>query len=362
MREAAKHKVGWRRRTPGSASTASSLCLGLLGAAVAVTTGACGKSSASSSTTAPPDGGTDGGGGGGAAPIAGSETVSGGKPQENVGAAPSDGGSADGAQPTTVLGGACSPRGALACAGSHQKLTLVCSAKSIWEVNQTCSAGEFCDSSSGPNLGVCATPPRECLDREPGALVCAADSLVKCGPDTLTTNLVEQCAHGCADGACSQIDCPALLFSCDPACQDSPSGCYDLCASVDAAAQPPLLDLADAKVGEEYRLALPVFSEAPKCACAVVSPALDAVAFRLPEPPSGLSWKIQASLPWKIGVNEYTYLAGTKYGNGCTEPSLGASCRVWPSEAIVWVGTLKVSPDPAQVIITLGATSTTHCD
>lgn len=365
MRAGGKRTVGARVATVARSGMSLALACGL---GISVATACGGTSSTEGTKPAAPNGGESSAGtglvgtsGGTAATHGGSAAVSGGTTQESAGAPPGDGGSTDATHPTP-LGGACSPPGSLACAGSHQKLTLVCSAKKTWEVNQTCSEGEFCDSMSGPNLGICTKPPPECLGREPGALVCSANSLAKCGPDSVTSEIVEQCAHGCSDGACKQLECPTLLFSCDPDCHDSASGCYDLCAGVDAAAEPPLLDLANAKVGEVYRLALPVFSKAPACACAGVSPALDAVAFRLPEPPAGLSWKIEAPPPWGVNLNEYKYLAGTAHANGCDKLSLGLSCHVSPVEAIVWIGTFKVSAEPAQVIVTLGQTHTTYCE
>jgi hypothetical protein len=72
---------------------------------------------------------------------------------------------ADGGPSGTVetLGGPCSPPGTLACAGSHQKLTLVCGSSGTWVVNQTCGVGEFCETTPGANAGICVNEPN-CSD------------------------------------------------------------------------------------------------------------------------------------------------------------------------------------------------------
>lgn len=101
-----------------------------------------------------------------------------------------------------VLGTECSPPGALACAGNHQKLTVLCGANGQWQPNQTCAADLYCDSTPGPNVGLCA-PVADGCDSGPGTVFCSADEkqVVTCGPDAVTRS-EKSCDGACHRGLC----------------------------------------------------------------------------------------------------------------------------------------------------------------
>jgi hypothetical protein len=101
-----------------------------------------------------------------------------------------------------VLGTPCSSPGALACAGNFQKLTVLCGGEGEWEPNQTCAADLYCDSTPGPNVGLCR-PIAEGCEAGPGTVFCSADEkrIVTCGPDALTKSEVT------CDGACHRSVC-----------------------------------------------------------------------------------------------------------------------------------------------------------
>jgi hypothetical protein len=101
-----------------------------------------------------------------------------------------------------VLGTQCSPPGALACAGNHQKLTVLCGGNGTWEPNQTCGADLYCDSTPGPTVGLCA-PVAEGCDAGPGTVFCTADEkrIVTCGPDAVTRSEMT-CDGACHRGVC----------------------------------------------------------------------------------------------------------------------------------------------------------------
>jgi hypothetical protein len=114
----------------------------------------------------------------------------------------SDGGSGDGGDDgTAVLGDPCDTPGALACAGFHQRVTLICDRE--WTVNQTCGGDQVCDTSSGINRGICRDRLPECRDFEPGHRFCQSDTtLVACGPDNVTLEVVETCTGICWGDTC----------------------------------------------------------------------------------------------------------------------------------------------------------------
>lgn len=137
-----------------------------------------------------------------------------------------EGGSIDSSAPpvdagtgqVAVLGTSCGAAGALACAGNYQKVTLLCGTGGTWQVNKTCGSDEFCDSTPGPNAGVCRPVLPECKTLKPGDTFCvppvslyAPAYLRQCGPDAVTSTLVKDCRAGsstnhppgCVDGACT---------------------------------------------------------------------------------------------------------------------------------------------------------------
>jgi hypothetical protein len=129
-----------------------------------------------------------------------------------------DGGASGGHQ----LGDACASLGALSCAGNQQKLKLVCGAKGSWESNGTCETGEFCQTSAGPDLGICLAVVPECAEVSPGSKICKNGAVLQCGPDLVDTTLVEECTLGCEGGTCrTEPLCETGKANCDatPDCE-----------------------------------------------------------------------------------------------------------------------------------------------
>lgn len=181
-------------------------------------------------------GGTTMGGGGGALNTGG--TTSGGGNGGSGGTGGFGGTSgAGGSGPTGVvgtLGDACEQPGALACAGNHQKLTLLCGGDGQWEPNQTCGSTEFCDSSEGSNAGVCVEAEEGCAGRDADERFCLDDGLYDCRPDGIHPVLLENCVIECSERASEAIcinevePCPdpeLEAFNCDLACALLENGC-----------------------------------------------------------------------------------------------------------------------------------------
>lgn len=236
------------------------------------------------------------------------------------GAAPADTGSAgaggEGGASTSstddgpALGGDCTAPGALACAGPHQKLTLLCSADKTWAANQTCASGQYCSSTAGPDLGICKAPSADCASRQPGEAFCSGTDMkdaTKCDVDGIDAKLVEHCADRCVDGKCEgPAPCPEnIIYSCDPKCPGDPApkaACFNLCETAPSGLS-PLLDLSQAEPGTKYSIALPaVAGDATKCPCTSgsVPSSLDAFAFRLPPAPSGEAWLLTYPESWEV--------------------------------------------------------------
>jgi hypothetical protein len=217
--------------------TKSSITI-VLGALITASTWSCGGNSEhntnGSGATANSGGSSASGGssgeGGDAASSGGTESggASSGGPSTG-GAAGNPGGGSGGTSTGEVatLGDPCSTPGALACAGNHQKLTLLCSADETWEANETCDAGQFCDSTPGPNVGSCRDALEGC--EAPEDNFCDGNELWECGPDTVTSELVEECIAGCQDGACLPGPGPG-----DEPCPESPAlaDCSNQCGPV----------------------------------------------------------------------------------------------------------------------------------
>ena len=146
-----------------------------------------------------------------------------------VDAAARDGGLDAGNPPAPpVLGGSCSTEGATFCAGQAQSFQLSCQS-GVWTLVSDCSAGENCDTSPGPTQGTCQPIVAACASAAAGDLVCLGSSIVKCGPDLVTTTVMETCggsSSACFDGACgAPPSCASLASSCGP------GGNEDCCSS-----------------------------------------------------------------------------------------------------------------------------------
>lgn len=164
---------------------------------------------------------------------------------DSSGAGSSSGSSAGG---SPALGGACSPAASLACAGEHQKVTLICGADGSWQVNMTCAVGEFCDSRAGDGLGLCAKEVAECAGKAPGDLVCLNDTVHRCGPDAVSSDLVETCTGYCDAGACvndkDMCPDPAISVNCatdcgarSTYCKTNAAGCQIETVNADGSAE-----------------------------------------------------------------------------------------------------------------------------
>jgi hypothetical protein len=149
----------------------------------------------------------------------GNETSTGGNGGATGGAA---GGGAVGAVGT--LEQQCSSVGALACAGTFQKLTLVCGASGTWEVNQTCSGTQICDTREGVTGGTCQEPDPNCVGQQPGTTFCQGNDVYACDADTVGTVLVSNCnlVGTCEAGAC--VAGPGLCTT-DPVALDCSTDC-----------------------------------------------------------------------------------------------------------------------------------------
>jgi hypothetical protein len=165
----------------------------------AATGGSAGKAEAGGSA-----GMSAGGSQGGSAAETGGSAGTAGPAGNNQGGTAGQGGSAGNGTAGMVgaLGTPCSPPGALACAGNYQKLTVLCGGNGEWQPNQTCGADLYCDSTPGPNVGLCA-PVAEGCEEGAGIVYCSEDEkrIVTCGPDAVTKS-EETCEGACHRGVC----------------------------------------------------------------------------------------------------------------------------------------------------------------
>lgn len=120
------------------------------------------------------------------------------------------------------LGAPCDSPSELACAGNYQRVTLICGPSHTWEVNETCPEGHACDSTEGFDQGTCKERLPECTNEEAGQRFCNQSTLMECGPDNVTAEVVEICEGVCDDGRCDDTRdaCPE---------GDSYLGCSDDC-------------------------------------------------------------------------------------------------------------------------------------
>ena len=108
-----------------------------------------------------------------------------------------------------VLGQACVHPGDLACSGHAKKLTLVCDGANHWATSTTCPSGELCDSRAGLNQGTCATIDPPCAASQPNDVLCNGQQRVQCGPDLVSSVVLETCAgQACVGGVCVGVCAP----------------------------------------------------------------------------------------------------------------------------------------------------------
>jgi hypothetical protein len=270
-----------------------------------------------------------------------------------AGAGDGDGGAASTPDEEPKLGAACAAPGSLACAGPHQKLTLLCSARGKWDANQTCPSGQFCSTTPGPDLGICKAPDFDCADRQPGDAFCASDAttLMKCDEDGITSIEGQKCQAGCVDGRCTPPRlCPEnLVYSCDPGCpgpNTSPS-CFEVCPTP-ASGISPLLELSNLVNGVKFAIALPaVAANAAPCSCAKADGALQGVVFRVPSPPGGSKWRFTYPQTWEFHSDVTPSGETNNYYQGCERP--------WPTYSSITPGCATVRPEPTAPLIWLSA-------
>ena len=108
-----------------------------------------------------------------------------------------------------VLGQACVRPGDLACSGHAKKLTLVCDGTYRWAANGNCASTQLCDSRAGLNQGTCATIDPPCAASQPGDVVCNGQQRVQCGPDLVSSVVIETCVgQACVGGVCVGVCVP----------------------------------------------------------------------------------------------------------------------------------------------------------
>ena len=211
-----------------------------------------------------------------------------------------------------VVGTPCSSPGALACAGNHQKLTVFCDGDGEWEANETCGAGEFCDSTPGENAGTCQPELPECADG-PGTKFCVADKeLVTCSADAVTT-ATEVCEQACHQGACvERSECPTwndynFAMACSHDCGDpgpdyclvNQFGCTEALVAADAG------ERAVVRTGWADEMCLGCDGTSPEFRVTVVSNSQYGHRITVPPP-----WRVQAERQCDAGSD----CAVSRYG------------------------------------------------
>lgn len=125
-----------------------------------------------------------------------------------------------------LLGCPCSAPGSLACNGNAQAVTLICSG-GTWTHNQTCMAGNLCDSRMGISAGTCQPIVPACASATPGQPYCdAATSIARCGPDLVSDTPVQSCTGttpACLNGAC--VACKPTSTQACGVCNDGTAVC-----------------------------------------------------------------------------------------------------------------------------------------
>lgn len=301
--------------TAGAGGAAQAGRAGSSGTGVGGTQGVSGTSGAS---TAGGRGGDVGEPAGAPGAGADNESGAGGLPQGGAGGTGGTGGAGEGGAAGShggssgqvgTLGADCSPPGAVACAGNHQKITLVCGAEQTWEVNETCDVSEFCDSTPGPSAGLCREPEALCVDSEPGERFCGDGDARVCDADGLTSRIVEACPYLCVDGQCDDSCAAGVLMNCTTEC-GGPTDCNEVCGPGPAASRPPplLFEADEIEPGVRYTLKVPAAPNDDLCQdnCGGTFPAVgQIIPVRLPVIPGHPFYRIEAPSPWFLALMAY---------------------------------------------------------
>ncbi len=150
--------------------------------------------------------------GGAPATDGGAGNVTGGTPATvggagNVtGGAQATGGTGDGSCAEPSLYCPCSTLGALNCLGHAQKVQLLCDGTK-WIANGTCSGTLLCDTSAGPNQGLCTAPASQCVGRQSNESFCTGQTKYTCGPDLLAVTS-KACPYLCTGSDCVGVCAP----------------------------------------------------------------------------------------------------------------------------------------------------------
>jgi len=100
----------------------------------------------------------------------------------------------------------CSTLGALNCLGHAQKVQLLCDGTK-WIANGTCSGTLLCDTSPGPNQGLCTAPASQCTGRQSSESFCSGQTKYTCGPDLLAVPSTS-CPYLCTGNNCVGVCAP----------------------------------------------------------------------------------------------------------------------------------------------------------
>jgi hypothetical protein len=297
-------------------------------------------------------GGADDSGGmsGATAGAGGTSGAAGGSgPGAGFGGVSSEGGAGGGDDGVEELGGPCDSLAALACAGNHQRVTLICGADRRWEVNQTCGGDQVCDTSAGIRRGSCQDRLPECRDFDPGYRFCQdATTLMECGPDNVTTAVVETCTGACWEAACDNRPnhCPREAFvNCADDCGDN-TDCSSYC---------PVLQWYIPAADVDLTFRIPEYSGA----CTV--PCSDTIrVFRVEHELAGIAGLppllVRVSPPWKAVVAPYNE-------DVCELLSVAAECSSYEGygEAVIVILTDDPSAAAANITISVREAGVPMC-
>lgn len=248
------------------------------------------------------------------------------------------GGSAGSRGEIGTLGESCSPVGKLACSGNHQKLAIVCGGSGEWEINQTCEASEFCDSTPGANAGLCREPDTGCSGKMPNERFCRQADLMSCDADGLSSSVVQTC-QVCRDAAC-QACSEGVLMDCTWDCGAPTENCRSACGAGSGLPAELLVEASEIEPGTRYELKLPPIRFLdPVCAerCSPYGSPYNAFVVRLPEVPGHPFYRIEMPSGWSAML--FNYPAGAAVCNGewpatATEASSFFNCDIidWSSK------------------------------
>jgi hypothetical protein len=118
-------------------------------------------------------------------------------------------------------GQACEESGERACAGHDGGQPLVCRA-GTWQPELPCTSTERCDTSAGPNRGVCQPLAAECMGRKHAEPFCAGDVLREC-IDLVTFTDTPCGTHATCTAAGGMPEC-----TCKPGFEDAAGACVDI--------------------------------------------------------------------------------------------------------------------------------------